>query len=96
MLSEYLGTGNDRDEKYLKTIFARENISCSSKIELPYYTVDIFPKICIYCGIPGTSRILGNSIENYPKCIECGDKPDVIRRKRKAVVASDLNNKKKK
>ena len=97
VLSEYLGTGNDRDEKYLKTIFARENISCSSKIELPYYTVDFFPKICIYCGILGTSRTLGNSTEHYPKCIECGDRPDVVRRKRKAVVASDLiNNKKKK
>ena len=64
VLSEYLGTGNDRDEKYLKTLFVRENISWSSNIELPYYTVDVYPKICIYCGISGTSRTLGNSKEN--------------------------------
>lgn len=96
VLSEYLGTGNDRDEKYLKSLFVRENISCSSKIELPYYTVDFYPKICIYCGITGTSRTLGNSVEHYPKCVECAQKPEVVRRKRKAVVASDLNKKTKK
>ena len=96
VLSEYLGTGNDKDEKYLKTIFVRENISCSSKIELPYYTVDIFPKICIYCGKTGTSRTLGNSVEHFPKCIDCGDKADVVRRKRKSITETDLSNKKKK
>ena len=96
VLSEYLGTGNDRDEKYLKSLFVRENISCSSKIELPYYTVDFYPKVCIYCGITGTSRILGNSTEHYPKCVECAQKPDVVRRKRKLVVAADLTKKTKK
>ena len=70
VLSEYLGTGNDRDERYLKTIFVRENI-CSSSIELPYYTVDAFPKICIYCGTPGTSRNFGKSVEHYSMCRDC-------------------------
>ena len=50
VLFEYLGTGNDKDEKYLKSIYVRENISCSSKIELTYYSVDYFQKICIHCG----------------------------------------------
>ena len=36
VLSEYLGTGNDKDEKYLTTIFVRENISCATKMELTY------------------------------------------------------------
>ena len=44
VLSEYMGTGNDKDEKLLQTIYVRENTSCSSKIELPYYTVDVYPK----------------------------------------------------
>ena len=35
VLSEYLGTENDRNKKYLKTLFVRENISCSSMVELP-------------------------------------------------------------
>ena len=90
-----MGTGEDRDEKSLKTIYARENISCVSKIELPYYSVDFYPKICIYCGITGTSRMLGNSVEYYPKCIECKDKPEVNRRKRKGLTESGLVKKKK-
>ena len=96
ILSEYLGTGNDRDEKYLKILFVRENISCASTIELPYYTVDFYPKICIHCGTSGTSRTLGTSKENYPKCINCCDKPDIVRRKRKSVIEKDLAKKRNK
>ena len=96
VISEYMGTGSDRDEKYLKNIFVRENLSCASKIELPYYAVDFYPKICIYCGVKGTSRTLGNAPEHYPKCVDCKDKPEVHRRKRKMVSESDLNKKKSK
>ena len=96
IISEYMVTGADRDEKYLKTILVRENLSCASKIELPYYAVDHYPKICVYCGATGTSRTLGNSPEYYPKCLECTDKPEVHRRKRKIVCESDLNKKKRK
>ena len=42
VLSECMGTGNDKYKKFLQTIYARENISYSSKIELLYYTVDIY------------------------------------------------------
>ena len=86
VLSEYLGTREDRDEKYLKIIYATENISCASKL-LSY--------VCIYCDITGTSRMLGNSVEYYSKCIECKDKPEVNRRKRKGLTESDLVKKKK-
>ena len=60
------------------------------KIEIPYYSVENYAKICIHCGVKGTSRTLGNSIENYPKCIDCTDKPDIRRRKRNAVTENDL------
>ena len=95
-LSEYLGTGGDKDERFINSIFARENISCTSKIELPYYSVDHLPKLCIHCGVGGTSRTLSNSVKHYPKCINCNDKPAVVRQKRKKVVESDLAAKKKK
>ena len=95
-ISEYVGTGADRDERFLNSVYARENISCASKIELPYYSVEYLQKICIYCGVGGTSRTLSNSVEHYPKCINCNDKPDVVRHKRKKVIESDLSVKKKK
>ena len=95
-LSEYMGTGGDKDEQLLKVIFVRENLSCSSNIEVPYYGVDHFPVVCIYCGVTGTKRTLNESVENYPKCNRCGDKPDIVKRKRKALVQKDLGSKKKK
>ena len=96
VLADYAGTGNDKDLKFIENIYVRENLSCASKIELPYYAVDHYPKICIYCGVKGTSRSLGSSLETYPKCEACKEKPDVQRRKRKTVVQNDLGKKKKK
>ena len=93
-LSEYMGSGGDRDEEILKVIFARENLSCSSKIELPYYGVDHYPVVCVYCGVTGTKRTLNTSAENYPKCNNCSEKPDVVRRKRKFYYRKTLVPKK--
>ena len=67
-------------------VFVRENISCSSKIELPYFSVEAYPILCIYCRIGGTKRTLNKSVEHYPQCQSCSDKPNVLRRKRKTVV----------
>ena len=67
VLSEYMGTGNDKDEKFLQTIYVRENISCSSKIELPYYTVDIYPKFVFTVEYPERvelSEILWSTTQN--------------------------------
>ena len=95
-LQEYMGSGGDRDVDILDRLFVRANLSCTSKIELPYYSVRVgsFPMICIYCGTVGTKRTLNNSVENYPKCQNCVEKPDIVRRKRKTVVQGDSTNKK--
>ena len=53
VLSEYEGTGNEKDRKLLNNIHVRENISCSSKIEHPYYSVDHFPNKTKYTMDPG-------------------------------------------
>ena len=37
---------------------------------------------------------MGNSLEYYPKCIGCREKLDVVRRKRKALIESDMSKKK--
>ena len=95
-LSEYLGSGGDKDEQLLKILFVRENLSCSSKMELPYYSIDHYPAVCVYCGVTGTKRTLNTTAEHYPKCHSCGEKPDVVRRKRKVLVQTDLGTKKKK
>ena len=51
VLSEYLGTGNDRDDKYLKLVYVRDNLSCDSKIELPIIQLIFTRKyVFIYTG----------------------------------------------
>ena len=95
VLSEYQGTGRDPqgEIEMLKRVYIRENLSCDSKIELPYYSVDFFKKICVHCGVAGTSRLLGDALDVYPKCAHCKDKAVVRRPKRKTVVAGDLASK---
>ena len=34
--------------------FLRENLSCISKIELPYFRVDSYKNVCVHCGMSGT------------------------------------------
>ena len=97
-LSEYQGTGGEPkiQREIFQKVFVRENLSCVSKIELPYYSVPFYKKICVWCGVSGTARVLGDGVEKYPKCANCNEKPDVLRRKRKSVTKNDLGKGKKK
>jgi DNA-directed RNA polymerase subunit RPC12/RpoP len=95
-LAEYDGPCSAAEEKLRERVFVRENLSCASNIELPYYSVDFYKSVCIYCGREGTGRQLNISDTTYPKCNNCGAKPDVVKRKRNKVVAEDLAGGKKK
>ena len=83
-------------ESILNNVFVRENICCTTNIELTYYSADIFPRICIHCGTK--QNLVPKCIENYPRCRdkECNKKGDVLRRKRKSITGNDLSSKKKK
>ena len=94
VLSGYMGTGNDKDEKFLQTIYVRENIMLEQK-RIAILHGGYISKICIHCGVSRTCRTLGNSVEYYPKCLECKVKPDILRQKRKIVTEKDLGNKRK-
>ena len=72
-------------------VFVRENLCCTSLIELPYYSVGIYQNICIHCG---KSERLTNDVDVYPKCIGCHQKVNVARKKRKTIVEADLGKKK--
>ena len=41
---------NNPDEPVLSKVFAHENISCKSPIELLYYSYKAFKQVCIQCG----------------------------------------------
>ena len=69
--------GVDRGKEVLARLFVGANMSCTSTIELPYFSVAVGNNlmICICCGIIGTKRAFGN----YPKSQNYAEKPDVIR-----------------
>ena len=94
VLSEYCGDVGNRDLIVLEKVFARENLACSANIELPYYSNSSGKVIYIFCGKGGKDLII--SEEAYPKCQKCKDKKDVIKRKRKTIMAKDLQGAKKK
>ena len=70
-------------------------MSCTSKIELPYFSVAVenYPMICICCAITGTKEALGNSVRNYPKSHNYAERPGVIRKKRKTLIQADFARK---
>ena len=49
-LQEIMVDKNNPDETVLSRVFARENISHKSPIELPYYSCKAFTQVYIQCG----------------------------------------------
>ena len=99
VLSEYgdvYQTDGNRDLAVLDKVFTRENLACSSNIEILYYSTKLFvgKKICIFCGKGGNNLIISD--ESFPKCQNCKDKKDIKNTKRKIVIAKDMVTKKKK
>ena len=87
-LSEYEGPENPEERKISETDFARENLSCQSKVELPFYSIDFLKPVCIYCGTEETTRTLQINQAAYPKCKGC----ELFRRKRKLITIDDPQN----
>ena len=59
-LSQYMGTGNDKDKKFLQTIYVRENIIMIEQKKVSYYTVDIYiQKIVFTVEYPEQVDLLG-------------------------------------
>ena len=90
-LREIAENEGDTDSFIKDKVFFRENIACSTQIELPYYSVDTYKNISIHCGCDG---LLIVSQTNYPKCTCCLDKPDVMRKKQKWISSEECQGSK--
>ena len=82
-LQEIILDDNTPEQKIVSKVFARENISCMSNIETPYFSSGKFTKICIICG----------KSTNLPKCHWCNNARIKITRRSKILV-EDLGRKK--
>ena len=56
---------NSCEHKVLGKVFIRENLSCISNIETPYYFCEVLNKICIYCV--ASSFFLADDDIHYPQ-----------------------------
>ena len=78
---------NNPDETVLSKVFARENISCKSPIELSYYSCKAFKQVCIQCG--KTSKLTVDP-QHYLQCECCKEIEQIEIKKRKKTIESDL------
>ena len=83
----------NKDSYNLEMLHCRENLTCESPMEIPYYSSKLFKNLCFYCGRE-RNRIQSN-IEFYPQCTSCQSKTAKVA-KGKQVVASVVVKKKQK
>ena len=80
----------NKDSYVLEMMHCRENLSCESPIEIPYYSSKLFSNVCFHCG--RASRLLPSNVEFYPQCMACQSKARAKVTKRKQVVCQNSSN----
>ena len=75
------------DETVLSKVFAHENISCKSPIELSYYFCKAFNQVCIQCG--KASKLIVDP-QHFLQCECCKGIEKIKINKCKKTIESDL------
>ena len=74
------GVGSTTDSQLLSKVFVRANLTCNDPVEIPFYSSESFPDVCVHCAC------VGDLVENqdvYPTCNYCfRECSKIYRRKR--------------
>lgn len=84
------------DHSVLRKLFTRMNLTCSSPMEIPYYSSNEHEPLCFHCGCEDIVK--DDMMEDkYPICHQCIDekKPLISKRKRASVPQSSSTKKQK-
>ena len=69
-------------------VFVRANLTCADKVEIPYYSSEVFEDVCIHCGNPD-NIVKGDEVEGIqPTCDFCWNdesKTRILKQKRKQI-----------
>ncbi|XP_064639098.1 uncharacterized protein LOC135494758 [Lineus longissimus] len=84
-LTEVIRDDDDDTASPLDDIYVRENLTCNSNVELPYYSAGYDP-ICIYCASEDELLILSGM---YPYCQNCKDNGKRGEKRRATFTAKD-------
>jgi len=76
----------------LDKTFVRQNITCRSEIEVPYFSSKCFPNVCCHCGSSDELQIEDGA---YPFCPNCMTNK-TMKRKHNIFMESRKKKKKKK
>ena len=62
---------SSRDQELTGKVYIRANLTCSDKVEVPFYLCGVHDPICIHCGVEDDliSRKLAKPV--YPTCSTC-------------------------
>ena len=82
----------NKDSFILEMLDCRENLTCESPMEIPYYSSKLYENLCFYCG--RERNLMRGNVEFYPQYTSCQSKTRAKVAKRKQVVASDVVKKK--
>ena len=84
---EFVMDAKNEDINVLDKVFVRENLSCMSIVEKPYFSCEFLKKVCIHCG---SSKNVTTSVDSYPKCNKQRCKKEESVLKKKPALAADL------
>ena len=67
-------------------VFAQANLTCEDPVEVPYYSCEMFPLVCVHCACEHDHMEEGR----YPICELCKQegKTAILKRKRKLFTCS--------
>ena len=62
-------------------VYCRQNLTCGDLVEVPYYSCELFPAVCVHCACEHDQSEEGH----YPICNACKEdgKLPILKRKRK-------------
>ena len=79
------------ENELLEKVYVRANITCTSAVEIPYFSVGCFKDVCYNCGIVNN---IDRQDGQYPSCPECRESKNVALKRKRNVWAEKTKNKK--
>lgn len=87
-----IDSGSTADLQLLAKVFVKANLTCDDPVEVPYFSSESFPKICIHCACTAD---LAQDTEVYPTCNHCLKECSKIYRRKRPEFQPQASKKKK-
>ena len=62
---------NPKVNSVLQKTFVRANLNCTSTMEVPFYSSNVFADVCFQCGESVPQATPQSDKDAYPTCVSC-------------------------